>query len=191
MRYALVKTLSKTSVAVGTSLLGLASSAWAQVPDTCSVSLSYVPTITSGSAASAVPSLTFFGTAILGTLIAGLAWRHRKKGTMSRIIGVIGLGAAASLLAIASSPMVNTVRAAGPYELSNPAGGTLTDDSVLSSEAAVPLVVTNTSGVPLRITALNNAAQAGTCSVGSQLAPAASCTVFALCPPGGGTGGGI
>ncbi|MGF6212860.1 hypothetical protein ABIE32_002739 [Comamonas sp. 4034] len=77
------------------------------------------------------------------------------------------------------------VRAAGPYEFSNPAGGTVSDTQVPYANPAPTLTVSNTSGGRIKITSNGNASETGTCAVNAELAPGASCTTqaYACTPP--------
>lgn len=161
------------------------SSAWAQAAGTCEMSLSYLPAATVPVGLStAVPSLGIFAVGALGALIAGFAWRNRHKGGTHRMMAVAGVAAAISLSSIGGGSLIESVRAAGPYEFVAAAGGTVADNSVAYSDPAPLLTVTNTSGVRMRITANGNAAETGTCAVNQELAPGASCTTQAYsCTP--------
>jgi len=152
-----------------------------QVAGTCDISLSYMPSVTAPvGSATAVPSLGIFAVGALGALIAALAWRSRQHHMMA----AAGMAAAISLLSLSGGTWIESVRAAGPYELVNPAGGTLADNGVAYSDPAPLLTVTNTSGVRMRITANGNPAESGTCVVNKEVAPGASCTTQAYsCTP--------
>lgn len=175
------KQLLPTLVVASTGMFGLASSAWAQVESSCAISLNYVPAIAAGSGASAVPGLTLLGTATLGLLIAAMAWRQRRKGVMHRIMASAGLTAALALGAMGSSPLIDSVRAAGPYEFNNASGGTVADNQIDAIGPVLPVTVSNTSGVRVRITANLNAEESGTCKVNAEIAPGSSCTALPVC----------
>lgn len=162
------------------------SSAWAQAAGSCQMSLSYMPAVsTPVGAATAVPGLGMLAVGALGALVAGVAWRKRHQGGTHRMMTVVGLAAALSLSALGGGSLVEAVRAAGPYEFSNVAGGTVADSGVVYADPAPLLSVTNTSGVRMRITANGNTAETGTCAVNQELAMGASCTTqaYACTPP--------
>ncbi len=156
-----------------------------QVVNTCDISLGYTPVVTVPvGPATPVPSLGIFAVAALAALIAVLAWRSRHDGYKARMLAIAGMAAAVSLLSLGGGSWIESVRAAGPYELVNPAGGTLADSSVPYADPAPLLTVTNTSGVRMRITANGNSAETGSCVVNSEIAPGASCTTQAYsCTP--------
>ena len=93
----------------------------------------------------------------------------------------LAVGAAFFSVAGADS-VVSSVRAAAPYEFSNPSGGTVTDNAITFASPSPLVTVTNTSGVRIRIATNGNPSDTGTCAVGSQLALGASCTTQAVCP---------
>lgn len=101
------------------------------------------------------------------------------------MMAVVGMAAALSLSALGGGSLVEAVRAAGPYEFSNAAGGTVADSGVVYADPAPLLTVTNTSGVRIRITANGNTAETGSCALNQELAPGASCTTqaYACTPP--------
>ena len=101
------------------------------------------------------------------------------------MMAVVGMAGALGLSALGGGSLVEAVRAAGPYEFSNAAGGTVADSGVAYADPAPVLTVTNTSGVRIRITANGNATETGTCALNQELAPGASCTTqaYACTPP--------
>ncbi|QIL79402.1 midcut-by-XrtH protein [Diaphorobacter sp. HDW4A] len=152
-----------------------------QVAGTCDISLSYMP---AGGTPMAVPTLGTFAVGVLAALIAVLAWRSRHHGDKHRMMAVAAMAAAVSLFSMGGSSWIESVRAAGPYEFVNPAGGMLADGGVAYSDPAPLLTVTNTSGKRMRITANGNPAETGTCIVNQELASGASCTTQAYsCTP--------
>ena len=152
--------------------------AWAQSASSCQISLAYTPV----PAAVAVPSLTLFGVGVLGSALAVVAWRSRSKHGVNRLLAVaLAVGAVFFSVAGADS-VVSSVRAAAPYEFSNPAGGAVTDNTIVFASPSPLVTVTNTSGVRVRINTNGNASDTGTCTVGSELAPGATCTTQAACP---------
>ena len=168
------------------ALAAWGSSAWAQAAGTCEISLTYAAAVAPPvGGATAVPGLGMLAVGALGALVAGVAWRHRHQGGTQRMMAVVGMAAAVSLSALGGGSLVNAVRAAGPYEFSNAAGGTVADNTVVYADPAPVLTVTNTSGARIRITANGNAGETGTCAVNSEVAPGASCTTeaFACTPP--------
>lgn len=161
-------------------------SVWAQAAGSCEISLGYAPAITAPlGVATAVPGLGMLAVAALAALVAGLAWRHRHQGGMHRMMAVVGMAGALGLSALGGGSLVEAVRAAGPYEFSNAAGGTVADSGVAYADPAPVLTVTNTSGVRIRITANGNATETGSCALNQELAPGASCTTqaYACTPP--------
>ncbi len=168
------------------ALAAWGSSAWAQAAGTCEISLTYAAAVAPPvGGATAVPGLGMLAVGALGALVAGVAWRHRHQGGTQRMMAVVGMAAAVSLSALGGGSLVNAVRAAGPYEFSNAAGGTVADNTVVYADPAPVLTVTNTSGARIRITANGNAGETGTCAVNSEVEPGASCTTeaFACTPP--------
>ncbi|TDS73887.1 midcut-by-XrtH protein [Comamonas sp. JUb58] len=176
--------LARLSAAAALAAWG--STAWAQTAGTCEISLTYAaaaaPPVGS---ATAVPGLGMLAVGALAMLVAGLAWRHRHQGGSHRMMAVVGMAAAVSLSALGGGSLVNAVRAAGPYEFSNAAGGTVADNTIVYADPAPVQTVTNTSGTRIRITANGNAADTGSCAVNSEVEPGASCTTqaFACTPP--------
>lgn len=67
-------------------------------------------------------------------------------------------------------------------ELTNPEGGLLSHSDIANANPAPLITITNTSGVPLRITSNGNASDTGSCTVGSELAPNGTCSTQASCP---------
>lgn len=176
--------LSRITAAAALAAWG--SSAWAQTAGTCQISLSYAAAVAPPvGSATAVPGLGMLAVGALGALVAGMAWRHRHQGGTQRMMAVVGMAAAVSLTALGGGSLVNAVRAAGPYEFSNAAGGTVADNTVVYVDPAPVLTVTNTSGARIRITANGNEAETGTCVANSEVEPGASCTTqaFACTPP--------
>lgn len=152
-----------------------------QVAGTCDISLSYMP---AGGSPMAVPTLGTFAVGALAALIAVLAWRIRHHGDKHRMMAVAAMAAAVSLFSMGGGSWIESVRAAGPYEFVNPAGGMVADSGVAYSDPAPLLTVTNTSGKRMRITANGNPAETGTCIVNQELASGASCTTQAYsCTP--------
>ncbi|MET4575817.1 midcut-by-XrtH protein [Ottowia thiooxydans] len=156
-----------------------------QVAGTCDISLSYMPAASvPGGPTTAVPTLGTFAVGALAALIAVLAWRSRRHGDKHRMMAVAAMAAAVSLFSMGGGSWIESVRAAGPYEFVNPAGGMLADGGVAYSDPAPLLTVTNTSGKRMRITANGNPAETGTCIVNQELASGASCTTQAYsCTP--------
>jgi len=164
---------------VGSSMAALAQSA----PGTCQVSLGYVAAALP--AAAPVPGLTSVSMAVLAALLGGLAW-HSQRTRRGAKAWAVALWASAGVLGMQGGEgLVQAVRAAGPYEFSNPAGGTVADAAIPYASPAPLLTVTNTSGVSIRIASNANAAETGSCAVGTTLAPGSSCTTAAVCtaPP--------
>lgn len=149
------------------------------------VSLGYVAAtvVPPAGAVSAVPGLSMLG---LGALTAGLAfmaWRNQKVGRMANKALSISLMVGAGWVAVhGGDSLIQSVRAAGPHEFSASNGGTVSDSNVAFANPASLLTVSNTSGGRIRITSNANSAETGTCTVGSELAPGASCTTQAVCP---------
>ncbi|WP_422842505.1 midcut-by-XrtH protein [Acidovorax sp. M2(2025)] len=167
------------AAAASGSMAALAQSA----PGTCQVSLGYVAATLPGAAP--VPGLTSFSMAVLAALLGGLAW-HSQRTRRGAKTWAVALWASAGLLGMQGGDgLVQAVRAAGPYEFNNPAGGTVADAAIPYASPAPLLTVTNTSGVSIRIASNANAAETGSCAVGATLAPGSSCTTAAVCaaPP--------
>ena len=157
--------------------------AWAA----CQISLGYSP------ASSPVPSLTVASVAVLATALGALAWSRRSgMGSAGRKLLLLAVCGSAGLLAVQTGDgLIQTVRAAGPYEFNNPVGGTVSDNAMPDGTTSV--TVSNTSGVPVRIVSNSNANAPGSCQPGSVVAPGGSCTTNAVCtpPPGPGNQGSV
>lgn len=151
-------------------------------PDACQVSLGYVA---AALPAAPVPGLTSVSMAVLAALLGGLAW-HSQRTRRGAKAWAVALWASAGMLGVQGGDgLVQAVRAAGPYEFTNPAGGTVTDATIPYAIPTPLLTVTNTSGVPVTITSNTNPAETGTCTVGATIASGSSCTTAAVClaPP--------
>ncbi len=166
------------------ALAAWGSSAWAQAANTCEVSLTYAAAVAPPfSTATAVPGLGMLGVAVLGAVVAVMAWRQRHQGGLHRMMAVVGVAAAVSLSAMGGGSLVNAVRAAAPLAFSSATGGSVATTLTYADPAPVETVV-NTSGARIRITANGNAAETGTCAVNSIVEPGASCTTQAsACTP--------
>lgn len=166
------------------ALAAWGSSAWAQAANTCEVSLTYAAAVAPPfSTATAVPGLGMLGVAVLGAVVAVMAWRQRHQGGLHRMMAVVGVAAAVSLSAMGGGSLVNAVRAAPPLAFSSATGGIVSATAAYSNPAPVETVF-NTSGARIRITANGNAAETGTCAVNSIVEPGASCTTQAsACTP--------
>ena len=159
-----------------------ASASWAQdASRSCQMALGYSP-VAAVPPPTAVPGLTMVGIGVLAALFAAVAWRNRHKGGFSRLMSV-GLVAGATMLSVAGGDsLITAVRAAGPYEFSNAAGGSVTDTTITFASPSPLITVTNTSGSRIKITSNGNASESGSCAVGAELAPGGSCTTQAVCP---------
>lgn len=178
--------MSLKSVLRLTALAGAAAAdapAWAQ--SMCQISLGYAPVVTSSPPGpTAVPGLGMTSIGLLVATMGVAVWRkNRIAGRNGRqFLSVALLASAGLLLTQGADGLVQSVRAAGPYELSNPMGGTLAFNDIPASTPAPTITVTNTSGVALRITQNANGNETGTCIPGMALAPNGSCTTQAVCP---------
>lgn len=153
-------------------------SAWAQSAAACQISVDYLPV----AAPAPVPSLTGSGLLVLGGAFAVLAWRHRRKTGVNRLMAVGLMSGAALFAAMGGDSLVSAVKAAAPYEFSNPSGGSVIDTSIPFASPPPVINITNTSGRRIKITSNGNLADTGTCTAGSELAVGASCTTQAVCP---------
>ncbi len=115
------------------------------------------------------------GVGLLAAAVGAAGWRARHRG--AKLMSVIVLAGTAALTLQSGHDLIREVRAAGPYAFSNPAGGELNFECPDETQT-----ITNESGVPLRITFNGNAAEAGTCQVGTILQPGQSCTAQPSCP---------
>ena len=151
--------------------------ALAQVANTCAVALSYAPLPSSA----AVPTLNIIGLGVLGAAVGVIGWRRtRHKGV--KALSVVAMASAVALAMHGGEGVIREVRAAGPYALVQALGGVLSDTFVYATPTPIQ-TVTNTSGVPLRITANDNVDETGSCTVGTILAPGQSCTTAPVCTP--------
>ena len=157
--------------------------AWAQdASNSCQIALGYSPIVVVPPPSTAVPGLTIAGIGLLTGLFVAVAWRNKHKGGFGRFMS-IGLLAGVSMLSVCGGDaLITAVRAAGPYEFSNAAGGSLTDTTITFASPAPLITVTNTSGARIKITSNGNSLETGTCAVGAELAAGGSCTTQAVCP---------
>ena len=166
------------------SLGSMAATSWAQgVPNACQIALDYSASAVPPPVAAAitpVPSMTLIGVGVLGAVVALAAWRNKRLNQPMAVL-LMASGVAAFSAGTGGS-LIQAVRAAAPYEFSNAAGGTVSDAEIAFATPSPFISVTNTSGVSITLTGSANPAEAGTCVVGADLAPGASCTTQAVCP---------
>lgn len=158
--------------------VALSANSWAQSASACHMSLTYAPV----PPPAAVPGLTMTGIGLLGAAFAVVAWRNRRRAGFSKLMAVTLMSGVALFSVLGGDSFVSTVRAAAPYELSHPPGGTLADALIAFSSPSPLVTVTNTSGIRQRIISNGNALETGTCTVGAELAAGATCTTQAVCP---------
>ncbi|GAB2476296.1 hypothetical protein GCM10027082_29420 [Comamonas humi] len=164
------------------SATAAAAPAWAQEA-MCQISLGYGPLVTSPPPApSPVPGMGMVAIGLLTATVGVVAWhKSRAAGRNGRqFLSAALLASAGLLLAHGSDSLAQAARA---YELSDPKGGTLAYNDIPAADPAPLITVTNTSGVRLRITSNDNAAETGSCTVDAELAPNGTCTTQAVCPP--------
>ena len=162
--------------------------AFAQHAGFCQISVGYSPAALLGqapTAAAAVPGLTMAGIGILGALIGVTAWRKNANGRIAKLLSVAVIAGATVLSVAGGGSLIQSVRAAGPYEFSNPSGGIVSDSEIPYSNPAPLVSITNTSGATIRVTSNGNSSETGSCSVNTSLADGASCTTqaFSCSPP--------
>ena len=158
--------------------------AWAQaVPNACQLSIGYAPVIVPPPAAvSSVPGLTMTGIGLLAAVLGAAAWKYRDRAPAGKVLAVFLAVGAMTAFVQSGDSFITAVRAAAPYELSDANGGTLADSQIAFASPSPLITVSNTSGKRMRITSNGNTSETGTCVVGSELAPGASCTTQAVCP---------
>lgn len=166
------------------NVVTLAPPAWAQEA-MCQVALGYSPAATSAMTPSPVPGLGMMGIGILAMAVGVVTWRRSRTSSRQgqRLLLAALLASGTVLVGQGTGSLVQSARAAGPYELSDPYGGSLTLNDIPIADPAPLITVTNTSGVRLRISSNSNSMESGTCTEGSELAPGAACTTQAICPP--------
>lgn len=183
----LSKPLLSALAAIG--LAGFSMSAYAQ---SCSISVGYQAAVSNN--ISSVPSLGTLGLAALAAALGILAWRKRhtldREGGVRKWMPAVLLASAGILGMQGGNGFIQSVRAAGPYEFSSPTGGTVEDLNMAYEEPSPVITITNSSGKRIRISSNANPDETGTCVVGAEIAPGASCTTQAVCGGGGGNGGG-
>lgn len=174
-------TLSKAVlglIGVAGSLPALAQSTF----EACKISLAYSPVaVVVPASTSPVPGLSWLGVGVLAAVLGVVAWRKQGKNG-HRALSVALMAGAALLATHGGDSLVQSVRAAAPYELNNASGGTLTDTDVAFAQPSPVLTVTNTTSARLKITSNANANDTGTCAPGTEIAPGATCTTQAACP---------
>lgn len=173
--------LARTFTLAGVA--GYALPALAQTAGSCQISIGYGAAAVAGSTPTAVPGLTLLSVGILAASLGVLAW-HKRPGASKML--ALALWTSAGVLGMeGGNGVIQAVRAAGPYEFSNPSGGSVVDNAIAYSSPAPLITITNTSGVAVKITSNANISESGSCTVGSQIAPGAACTTSAVCsgPP--------
>ena len=150
----------------------------------CELAVGYAPlsvvTPPVAAAATPVPTLAVLSVGILSAALGVVAWSKTKAGS-GKAMSVVLLAASAGLALQGGQGLVREVRAAAPYNMDKAAGGTLSDSTIPYASPAPTLTLTNTTGVPLKITSNGNAADTGTCTVGSTVAPGGTCTAVPVC----------
>ena len=172
-----------TVVVVGA---GFAPAVMAQAsPSLCNMSLAYAPVLAQVPAAALpVPTLTVLSLGILSAAVGVVAW-SKASSAKKKMLSVAVMGAALGLSALGGNGLVQEVRAAGVYAFSNAQGGMVADAEIAYADPAPIFIISNTTGVKLKIVSNANAQEAGTCVADAELAPGASCTATAVCltPP--------
>ena len=167
----------RTAIQVGTLTVGLGAS-WSAMAQAaagfCKLDLAYAPL------ASPVPTLATLSVGILTAAVGVVAWAKAKPGS-GKALSVAVLAAAAAMTMQGGQGLMREVQAAAPYAFSNAQGGTVSDTSIPYASPAPLLTISNTTSVPLKIVRNGNAADTGSCAVGAQLAPGASCTATPIC----------
>lgn len=149
----------------------------------CQISLAYSPvaTVPLPSAVSAVPGLGLLGVGALAAVLGVMAWRKQGKNG-HRALSIALLAGAAFLAMHGSDSLIQSVRAASPYEFNNANGGTVTDTNIAFAKPSPTITVTNTTSGRIKISSNANAAETGTCTPGAEIAPGGSCTTQSVCP---------
>jgi hypothetical protein len=158
----------------------LSTSTFAQAPD--DGSLTYVPVVTQGAGAQAVPIPSLF-LIPLGLILAVFGYRAIKNNGSSVLGALLGIAGAAAV--VSGGVVVQEAYADQPsIKLSNPAGDTI------PVPMDVNFVYENTSGVALRIDSVsfpsgsgsNNAAPTQ-CAAGVTLQPTETCNIHVCVLP--------
>ncbi|QIL80751.1 midcut-by-XrtH protein [Diaphorobacter sp. HDW4A] len=170
-----------TRVTMATLATAGVSASWAQqVSNACQISLGYAPVpVPPATDVSSVPGLTMSGIGLLAVLFGFVGWKLSGKNGSRKLLSVFLIAGALTTFFLSSESIV---RAAGPYEFSDVNGGVLTDTQIAFATPSPLITVTNSSGKRMRITTNGNSVETGTCIIGSELAPGASCTSEAVCP---------
>lgn len=176
-----------TRILTFAGMAGCALPALADTAAYCRISLDYAPALAATAAPTAVPGLTLFSVGILAATLGIFAWH--KRPAAGKVLAVALWASAGLLTAQGGDGLMQAVRAAGPYEFTSTTGGTLADASMPYADPSPLVTVTNTSGVRVKITGNTNTAEAGSCTVGAEIAPGGSCTTQSICDPGTGGGG--
>lgn len=151
----------------------------------CDLALSYAPAAVVPpvvGAATPVPTLAVLSVGILSAALGVVAWSKAKAGS-GKALSIVVLAASAGLALHGGQGLVHEVRAAAPYNMDTAAGGSVADNAIAYASPAPTITVTNTTGVRLKIVSNGNAAESGTCAVGAEVAPGASCTATPVCTP--------
>lgn len=158
--------------------------AWAQsVPNACQISVGYAPVVVPPSAAvSSVPGLSMLGVVLLAAVLGAVAWKYRGRISAGKVLSVLLAVGAMTAFVHSENSLIAAVRAAALYELGDANGGTMADSQISFASPSPLVTLSNTSGKRMRITSNGNTSETGTCVVGSELAPGASCTTQAVCP---------
>lgn len=158
--------------------------AWAQsVPNACQISVGYAPVVVPPSAAvSPVPGLSMLGVGLLAAVFGAVAWKYRGRISAGKVLSVLLAVGAMTVFVHSENSLIAAVRAAVLYELGDANGGTMADSQISFASPSPLVTLSNTSGKRMRITSNGNTSETGTCIVGSELAPGASCTTQAVCP---------
>ena len=159
-------------------------SVWAQTSAAaCQISLGYSPVATiPPPVITSVPSLTMVGVGILAMLVGVSAWKYGGKNARRKVLSALLVTGASISIFTGGDALITAVKAAGPYEFDNAAGGSVIDTNIIFSSPSPLITVTNTSGSPIKITTNGNTTESGTCTVGAELAAGGSCTTQAICP---------
>ena len=131
----------------------------------------------------AVPGLDVLGVCVLAGLVGYVAWRKRKSGGF-RALSVVLMMGAAGLATQGSDGWIQAVRAANPFNMDIPSGGTVTS-TVNWADIPTPQTIVNNTNVRMKIlsNANNSETAAGSCAVDAEIAPGESCTTQAVCTP--------
>ena len=140
-----------------------------------------IPPVEVPLSALAVPGLDVVGVCVLAGLVGYVAWRKRKSGGF-RALSVVLMMGAAGLATQGGDGWIQAVRAANPFNMDIPSGGTVAR-TVNGADIPTPQTIVNNTDVRMKIisNANNRETAAGTCAVDAEIAPGESCTTQAVC----------